>query len=111
MALSPLDLSLTTLRDLTGNWVRSGLTALGIFMGVAAVNATLNIDTIANRVLQERLEARDNPNITPWVYGRDRPPVEFDAAAIAYSSRTASKETTKRRLRSVPIKLSKVLLA
>ncbi len=83
MALSPLDLSLTTLRDLTGNWVRSGLTALGIFMGVAAVNATLNIDTIANRVLQERLEARDNPNITPWVYGRDRPPVEFDAAAIA----------------------------
>lgn len=83
MPLSPLDLSLTTLRDLTGNWVRSGLTALGIFMGVAAVNATLNIDTIANRVLQEQLAARDNPNITPFVYGRSRPPVEFDEAAIA----------------------------
>ncbi|MEA5448632.1 ABC transporter permease [Leptolyngbya sp. CCNP1308] len=83
MPLSPLDLSLTTLRDLTGNWVRSGLTALGIFMGVAAVNATLNIDTIANRVLQEQLAARDNPNITPFVYGRGRPPVEFDEAAIA----------------------------
>ncbi|MGG6238316.1 ABC transporter permease [Nodosilinea sp. AN01ver1] len=83
MPLSPLDLTLTTLRDVTGNWVRSGLTALGIFMGVAAVNATLNIDTIANRVLQERLEARDNPNITPFVYGRDRPPVEFDETAIA----------------------------
>ncbi|MBW4480935.1 MAG: ABC transporter permease [Tildeniella torsiva UHER 1998/13D] len=83
MPLSPLDLSLTTLRDLTGNWVRSGLTALGIFMGVAAVNATLNIDTIANRVLQEQLAARDNPNITPWVYGRSLPPVEFDQAAIA----------------------------
>jgi putative ABC transport system permease protein len=83
MPLSPLDLSLTTLRDLTGNWVRSGLTTLGIFMGVAAVNATLNIDTITNRVLQDRLAARDNPNITPWVYGRDRPPVEFDQAAIA----------------------------
>lgn len=83
MPLSPLDLSLTTLRDLTGNWVRSGLTTLGIFMGVAAVNATLNIDTITQRVLQERLAARDNPNITPWVYGRNRPPVEFDEAAIA----------------------------
>ncbi|MBD2109821.1 ABC transporter permease [Nodosilinea sp. FACHB-13] len=83
MPLSPLDLSLTTLRDLTGNWVRSGLTALGIFMGVAAVNATLNIDTIANRVLQEQLAARDNPNITPFVYGRSLPPVEFDQAAIA----------------------------
>ncbi|MBD2234769.1 ABC transporter permease [Phormidium tenue] len=84
MPLSPLDLSLTTLRDLTGNWVRSGLTALGIFMGVAAVNATLNIDTIANRVLQEQLAARDNPNITVSVFGgRDRPPVEFDAAEIS----------------------------
>lgn len=84
MPLSPLDLSLTTLRDLTGNWVRSGLTALGIFMGVAAVNATLNIDTIANRVLQAQLAARDNPNITVSVFGgRDRPPVEFDAAEIA----------------------------
>ncbi|PSN13705.1 peptide ABC transporter permease, partial [filamentous cyanobacterium CCT1] len=75
---------LTTLRDVTGNWVRSGLTTLGIFMGVAAVNATLNIDTIANRVLQERLEARDNPNVVVSVFGgRDRPPAEFDAAAIA----------------------------
>ena len=85
MALSLLDLSLTTLRDLTGNWVRSGLTALGIFMGVAAVNATLNIDTIANRVLAEQLAARDNPNLTPFVYSRDRnrPPPEFDAATIA----------------------------
>ena len=28
--------------------MRSGLTALGIFMGVAAVNATLNISSINN---------------------------------------------------------------
>ena len=33
MPLSPLDLGLNTLQDLTGNWVRSGLTALGIFYG------------------------------------------------------------------------------
>jgi putative ABC transport system permease protein len=83
MALSPLDLSLNTLRDVTGNWVRSGLTTLGIFMGVAAVNATLNIDSISNRVLANRLAARDNPYLTPWVYGRDQPPVEYSEAAIA----------------------------
>ena len=65
MALSLLDLSLNTLRDLTGNWVRSTLTTLGIFMGVTAINATLNIDAITNAVLQERLAARDRPNLTP----------------------------------------------
>ncbi len=90
MPLSPLDLSLTTLRDLTGNWVRSGLTALGIFMGVAAVNATLNIDTIASRVLQDRLEARDNPNLSPYVYSRDydRPPADFTPEVLAELQRS-----------------------
>ena len=48
MALSPLDLFLMTFRELKGNWVRSGLTALGIFMGVAAVSASLNISAISN---------------------------------------------------------------
>lgn len=83
MPLSPLDLGLTTLRDLAGNWVRSGLTTLGIFMGVAAVNATLNIDTITNRVLQDRLAARDNPSVTAIAYDRDRPLPEFNAKEIA----------------------------
>jgi putative ABC transport system permease protein len=71
------------MRDLRGNWVRSALTTLGIFMGVAAVNATLNIDAITNRVLQDQLAARDNPNLSVSVYGRSRPRVEFDAAQIA----------------------------
>ncbi|MGF1570385.1 MAG: ABC transporter permease [Nodosilinea sp.] len=83
MPLSPLDLTLTTLRDLTGNWVRSGLTTLGIFMGVAAVNATLNIDTISGRVLQERLAARDNPYLTPWIETYDKPLIEYTDDVIA----------------------------
>jgi putative ABC transport system permease protein len=83
MPLSPLDLSLNTFRDLTGNWVRSGLTTLGIFMGVTAINATLNIDAITSRVLQERLESRDNPYVSPWIYGRDKPPVEWSDEVIA----------------------------
>jgi putative ABC transport system permease protein len=68
MALSPLDLLLTTLRDLSGNWVRSGLTTLGIFMGVAAINTTLNIEAISANLIQQKLEARDNPFLTFWLY-------------------------------------------
>ena len=68
MALSPADLVITTCRDLGGNWVRSGLTALGIFMGVAAVNATLNIDAITTAQLETKLAQRDNPFLSFWIY-------------------------------------------
>lgn len=68
MALSPLDLALSTWRDLTGNWVRSGLTALGIFMGVTSVSTTLNIDRITATVIQNKLDTRDRPFLSPYVY-------------------------------------------
>lgn len=68
MGLSPADLILTTFRDLGGNWVRSGLTTLGIFMGVAAVNATLNIEAITTAQIEEKLAQRDNPFVTFWMY-------------------------------------------
>ncbi|MEO1295830.1 MAG: ABC transporter permease [Cyanobacteria bacterium J06636_16] len=68
MALSPTDLVTTTLRALGGNWVRSSLTALGIFMGVAAVNATLNIDAISTAQLEEKLAQRDNPHLSFWMF-------------------------------------------
>ncbi|NJL44680.1 MAG: FtsX-like permease family protein [Leptolyngbyaceae cyanobacterium SM2_3_12] len=83
MPLSPLDLSLNTFQDLTGNWVRSGLTALGIFMGVTAINATLNIRSISNNVLQEQIAARDNPYVTPQNTSYDKPPVEWSDEVIA----------------------------
>ncbi|MDJ0704888.1 MAG: ABC transporter permease [Leptolyngbyaceae cyanobacterium MO_188.B28] len=66
MSLSPLDLTLITARELGGNLVRSGLTALGIFMGVAAVNATLNVSAITRAQIQEKLAARDNPFVMPY---------------------------------------------
>ncbi|MEM9007215.1 MAG: ABC transporter permease [Cyanobacteria bacterium P01_F01_bin.86] len=68
MGLSPIDLVITTLRDLGGNWVRSSLTALGIFMGVAAVNATLNIDAVTSAQLQTKLAQRDNPYVSFWMF-------------------------------------------
>ncbi|HEY9878090.1 MAG TPA: ABC transporter permease [Leptolyngbyaceae cyanobacterium] len=71
MALSPIDLTLTTLRDLSGNWVRSSLTTLGIFMGVAAVNATLNIDAITTAQIQQKLAERDKPFVVPNLWNPD----------------------------------------
>lgn len=70
MALSPADLILTTVRNLSGNWVRSGLTTLGIFMGVAAVNATLNIEAITSAQIEQELALRDNPYVSFWIYDR-----------------------------------------
>jgi putative ABC transport system permease protein len=67
MALSFLDLMLTTAKDLRGSWVRSLLTTLGIFMGVAAVNATLNISAITSEQIQQKLAQRDNPYLVPWL--------------------------------------------
>lgn len=103
MALSILDLSLNTLRDVTGNWVRSTLTTLGIFMGVTAINATLNIDAITNAVLQERLAARDRPNFTPWIYGRDKPAVEWTDEVIADLQQTVPGIVSISRVNWLPL--------
>lgn len=67
MPLSPLDLLICTTKDLGGNLVRSALTTLGIFMGVAAVNATLNINDISRAQIAEKLAALDNPFLVPQV--------------------------------------------
>lgn len=81
MALAPGDLLVTTFRDLGGNWVRSGLTTLGIFMGVAAVNATLNIDAITTAQIEAKLAQRDNPFVSFWMYDptRTKPRPELEA--------------------------------
>lgn len=81
MALALSDLVVTTFRDLGGNWVRSGLTALGIFMGVAAVNATLNIEAVTTAQIQEKLAQRDNPFVSFWMFDptRTKPTPEMEA--------------------------------
>ncbi|MBD2079346.1 ABC transporter permease [Leptolyngbya sp. FACHB-17] len=92
MALSPLDLAFTALRDLSSNWVRSSLTALGIFMGVTAVNAILNIDAISTTLIQQKLDARDNPFFTVWVYDADKtkPAPELKEEDLAQLKREVS---------------------
>jgi putative ABC transport system permease protein len=63
-----IDLLKMTCKSVSGNLLRSGLTSLGVFMGVAAVNATLNIQTISNHKITQQLGERDNPYVSPWVY-------------------------------------------
>lgn len=65
MTIALSDLLKLTWRSLQSDWVRSSLTGLGVFMGVAAVSATLNIAEITNTQIEQKLAERDQPYITP----------------------------------------------
>jgi putative ABC transport system permease protein len=82
-----IDLLKMTCKSLSGNLLRSGLTSLGVFMGVAAVNATLNVQTISNYKITQQLGERDNPYINPWVYSdyEDIPLTKADQQALTQS--------------------------
>jgi putative ABC transport system permease protein len=72
-----------TWRTLTRDWLRSGLTAFGVCMGVAAVSATLNIQTITNNQIEEKLAQRDKPYLIPAVSPNDGfPPPKTTQADI-----------------------------
>jgi putative ABC transport system permease protein len=70
MGLPLTDLLKMTWRSLSGDFVRSGLTTLGVFMGVSAVSATLNIQSITAAQIAAKLAERDKPFIVPYVYSR-----------------------------------------
>ncbi|MEG5063245.1 ABC transporter permease [Microcoleus sp. B3-A4] len=61
MSLSPLDLLRLTCISLSGNLLRSALTTVGVFMGVAAVSATLQVGNISRAVIDEQLAKREAP--------------------------------------------------
>ena len=52
-------------------------------MGVTAINATLNIQSISNNVLQQQIDSRDNPYVTPQNLSYDKPAVEWSDEVIA----------------------------
>lgn len=73
MSLALPDLLKLTYRSLTGNPLRSSLTMLGIFMGVMAVNATLQVGSISREIIAQELASRDAPQISivpRWMPGR-----------------------------------------
>ncbi|NEQ50740.1 MAG: FtsX-like permease family protein [Leptolyngbya sp. SIO3F4] len=78
MGLPLPDLLFMTWRSLTNQWLRSGLTAFGVFMGVGAVSATLNIQTITREQIDIKLAARDRPFVTPYLWAREGPQPEID---------------------------------
>lgn len=63
MSLSPIDLIKLTCKSLLGNPLRSGLTTLGVFMGVAAVNATLQVGNISRETIAQQLAKREAPQV------------------------------------------------
>src|SRR4028119_1180490 len=75
MSLSPLDLIALTCNSLRSNLLRSGLTSLGVFMGVAAVSATLQVGSISRAVIAEQLAQREAPQVFIGLWGvRDKQP-------------------------------------
>jgi putative ABC transport system permease protein len=71
MSIPISSLLLMTWRTLTRDWLRSGLTAFGVCMGVAAVSATLNIQSITNNQIEQKLAQRDKPYLIPGISPND----------------------------------------
>lgn len=63
MPLQPPDLLSLTYQSLRSNPLRSLLTTLGMFMGVAAVTATMHVRSISQAVIAAELAQRDAPQV------------------------------------------------
>ena len=63
MGLSILSLMRLSCSSLLANPVRSFLSGIGVFMGVAAVSATLQVKNISTAVIKQQLDERDAPQI------------------------------------------------
>ncbi|MGC9524920.1 MAG: ABC transporter permease [Limnospira sp.] len=85
MSLSPFNLFGLSCQSLMGNPLRSTLSAVGVFMGVAAVTATLQVRNISETVISQRIEAREAPTIRlmpAWRRGVERQLLTFDDLAF-----------------------------
>ena len=71
MSTSPLDLLALTYKSLKGNPVRFLLTTLGVFMGVASVNATLQVGSISQAVIEQQLAEREAPQLSVYYWTSD----------------------------------------
>jgi putative ABC transport system permease protein len=71
MSLSVLDLIGISCDSLRGNLVRSALTTLGVFMGVTAVSATLQVRTISTEAIAQEMQKREAPQVQAFMWSRD----------------------------------------
>lgn len=63
MSLSPFNLIGLSCQSLIGNPLRSGLSIIGVFMGVAAVSATLQVRNISQAIITQQLAERNAPQV------------------------------------------------
>lgn len=63
MSLALFDLLRLTYISLRANLLRSSLTSLGVFMGVAAVTSTLVVRNISNATIARQLQEREAPQV------------------------------------------------
>ena len=66
MNISPLDILVLTWDSLRSNPLRSALTGVGVFMGVAAVSATLQVGSISRAAIAGQLARREVPHVDIW---------------------------------------------
>ncbi|MBE9180659.1 ABC transporter permease [Oculatella sp. LEGE 06141] len=89
MSLTLVDLFKLTCHSLNSNRLRSALTTLGVFMGVTAVSATLQVGSISRAVIEQRLAEREAPHVTlfpMWVSDRSRQ-IQFQLDDLEYLQR------------------------
>ncbi|HBQ99369.1 MAG TPA: macrolide ABC transporter ATP-binding protein, partial [Cyanobacteria bacterium UBA11691] len=77
MSLSLPHLILITWNSLWRNPLRSGLTLVGVFMGVFAVDATLKVGTISRAIMEQELAQREPPRVEIWKGGMTPEDVAF----------------------------------
>ncbi|MCT7972966.1 ABC transporter permease [Laspinema olomoucense] len=70
MSLSIFDLIRISCDSLQGNRLRSALTTLGVFMGVTAVSATLQVRSISTAVIAEEIQKREAPQVQAMQWSR-----------------------------------------
>ncbi|AFY80598.1 ABC transporter permease [Oscillatoria acuminata] len=71
MSLSTFNLIRISCDSLRGNRLRSALTTLGVFMGVTAVSATMQVKTISTSVISAEMEKREAPQVWTYLFSQD----------------------------------------
>jgi putative ABC transport system permease protein len=71
MSISVTDLLRLTYNSLCGNPLRSTLTTVGIFVGVASVTATLQVSSIGKAIIARQLAEREAPQLVAYFWNQD----------------------------------------
>ncbi|MDT9196642.1 ABC transporter permease [Limnospira fusiformis KN01] len=67
MSLSIFNLLGLSCQSLIGNPLRSTLSAIGVFMGVAVVTATMQVRNISEAVIEQQMNERESPILYLWI--------------------------------------------